>query len=199
MAIDNPATVATPPIAGSVIMLLWNLTDPGFYDENGFAWLALNGNTLGKTGSGATFQNDDWFLLYSRLWTIPSITISGGKGSTAAADWSASKRLTLPDCRGRTLIAAGQGTGLTNRSVGEVLGAQTHTLLINEIPAHSHQPANSYYFGATNPATGSFNLSYTSGNAHQGLFNSSQGNGQAHNNMQPSLGAAFFVATGRKS
>jgi microcystin-dependent protein len=32
----------------------------------------------------------------------------------------------------------GQGSGLTNRVLGAVVGAETHTLSSNEIPSHSH-------------------------------------------------------------
>lgn len=43
-----------------------------------------------------------------------------------------------PDLRGRTVIGAGNGTGLTNRVVGAVGGQETHTLDVSEIPAHQH-------------------------------------------------------------
>ena len=43
-----------------------------------------------------------------------------------------------PDLRGRTLIGAGTGIGLTTRAVGATGGAENHTLSIAEMPAHNH-------------------------------------------------------------
>lgn len=44
----------------------------------------------------------------------------------------------IPDYRGRVLGAIGQGIGLTNRTLGDNTGAETHQLAINELPAHTH-------------------------------------------------------------
>ena len=44
----------------------------------------------------------------------------------------------LPDLRGRAPIGVGQGVGLTERAVGDVGGAETVTLDVAAIPAHSH-------------------------------------------------------------
>ena len=43
-----------------------------------------------------------------------------------------------PDLRGRFIIAAGQGSGLTNRTHGTTGGAETVTLGVSEMPAHTH-------------------------------------------------------------
>ena len=56
-------------------------------------------------------------------------TTYGGNGVTTFA---------LPDFRGRTMVHQGQGPGLSNRVIGEEGGAETHTLTIAEMPAHSH-------------------------------------------------------------
>lgn len=44
----------------------------------------------------------------------------------------------LPDLRGRTAISIGQGPGLTNRVLGEVSGQENTTLLVTNLPQHSH-------------------------------------------------------------
>src|ERR687894_2069634 len=62
------------------------------------------------------------------LFSILGITY-GGNGQTTFA---------LPDLRGRTPVGAGQGPGLTNRILGGSAGAETHTLLVSELPAHTH-------------------------------------------------------------
>lgn len=43
-----------------------------------------------------------------------------------------------PDLRGRTIIGTGQGTSMTNRTLGAIGGGETHKLTILEMPAHSH-------------------------------------------------------------
>ena len=44
----------------------------------------------------------------------------------------------VPDLRGRVIVGAGQGGGLTNRDIGAVGGAETVTLTEAQIPPHSH-------------------------------------------------------------
>jgi len=43
-----------------------------------------------------------------------------------------------PDLRGRTVIGAGTGAGLTPRSVGASGGEENHTLNVSEMPSHQH-------------------------------------------------------------
>ena len=44
----------------------------------------------------------------------------------------------MPDLRGRTAIGAGQAAGLTERTIGQACGEESHTLSIAEIPQHTH-------------------------------------------------------------
>lgn len=44
----------------------------------------------------------------------------------------------LPDFRGRVLGAAGQGAGLTARSLGAAVGSEAKALSASEMPAHTH-------------------------------------------------------------
>jgi microcystin-dependent protein len=60
-------------------------------------------------------------------------TTYGGNGQTTFA---------LPDMRGRVPMHVGQGPGLSTRDLGEVGGTETVTLLIPEIPSHSHTLAS---------------------------------------------------------
>ena len=72
-------------------------------------WLKANGTTVGNAASGATRANADTAALFAALWDVAALAIltSGGSGSTrgasAAADYAANKRLTLPDLRGEFL------------------------------------------------------------------------------------------------
>ncbi len=73
-------------------------------------------------------------------------TIYGGDGRTTFA---------LPDLRGRAPIHAGGGAGLTNRRLGERGGAETNTLVTNQMPSHNHTisvPTTSHVADDTQPA-----------------------------------------------
>jgi len=56
-------------------------------------------------------------------------TYYGGNGTSNFA---------LPDLRGRLPLHQGQGPGLSNYSIGEVIGSENHTLTLGEMPQHSH-------------------------------------------------------------
>ncbi len=56
-------------------------------------------------------------------------TTYGGNGQTTFA---------LPDFRGRVAVGTGQGPGLPSVILGELAGAPTVTLTINQMPAHNH-------------------------------------------------------------
>jgi microcystin-dependent protein len=43
-----------------------------------------------------------------------------------------------PDLRGRFVLSQGQGSGLTNRLINQIGGAETHTLTVQEMPSHTH-------------------------------------------------------------
>lgn len=88
----------------------------------------------------------------------------GGNGQTHFA---------LPDLRGRTAIAAGAGPGLTNRPLGQQVGAETVTLTTDNLPAHTHAlPGDGG--GATGPS----------------------GAAAAHTTMQPSLALNYGIVVG---
>jgi microcystin-dependent protein len=57
-------------------------------------------------------------------------------GTTYGSDDGSSFK--LPDCRGRVVGCIGAGTGLTSRTAGTLLGTETHTLTIPEMPSHNH-------------------------------------------------------------
>jgi len=63
-------------------------------------------------------------LLFSLIGTI-----YGGDGRT---------NFNLPDLRGRVPVGQGQGTGLTNRIIGQKGGHSTITPTLANFPAHSH-------------------------------------------------------------
>ena len=105
-------------------------------------WVRANARTIGSASSGATERaNADCEDLFEYLWTADAnLTVSTGRGASAAADWAANKTITLPDIRGKALIglddmgnsAAGVLTGLT--TLGEVVGDEEYTLVAGDIP-----------------------------------------------------------------
>ena len=44
----------------------------------------------------------------------------------------------LPDLRGRLIVNPGQGNGLSNYSIGQLGGIENETLLLTELPLHTH-------------------------------------------------------------
>ena len=133
-----------------------------------------NGRTIGSATSGATERaNSDCSALYSFLWTNFAdtiCTVTGGRGASAAADFSANKPIKLPDKRGRSPFglddmgnsAASRLTGVPFTlgdaiTAGSLGGEATHTLTVPEIPAnltvnetpHSHDIHGTTATGAT--------------------------------------------------
>src|SRR6185312_9066954 len=87
-------------------------------------WVRDNGRTIGSSTSGASERaNADCSLLYVFLWNNFSDTlcpVNGGRGVSAAADWSANKYITLPDKRG---YVPGGLDGMGNAAAGRLVNA----------------------------------------------------------------------------
>jgi microcystin-dependent protein len=87
--------------------------------------------------AGFTFAPKGWAELNGQLLPINQNlalfsllgTTYGGNGQTTFA---------LPDMRGRVLIHAGQGPGLTLRNQGESAGAEQVVLNSAQLPPHAH-------------------------------------------------------------
>src|ERR671933_1678422 len=56
-------------------------------------------------------------------------TVYGGDGKSTFA---------LPDMQGNAPMQPGQGQGLSLRDLGEMAGVESITLLVSEIPVHTH-------------------------------------------------------------
>jgi microcystin-dependent protein len=153
------------------------------YDTNAVdGWVRSNGRSIGSASSGASERaNADCEALFLHLWDRdPSLSVSGGRGTTAAADWAANKAIDLPDARFRDLrglddmgnIAAGRAAGGymaagTATTLGAQVGRAAETLDGTQIPAHAHPVTEAYadangvhsHAGTTN-TTGSHNHGY---------------------------------------
>jgi hypothetical protein len=82
-------------------------------------WLSANGNTVGSASSGATNASADYSALFAVLWDnwsntdLPILDSAGAastRGASASADFSANKRLPLPDLRGIFVRGSGEQT-----------------------------------------------------------------------------------------
>jgi hypothetical protein len=84
---------------------------------------------------------------------------------------------------GRVIVGSGQGSNLSSRSFAEVGGTETHTLSVDEIPAHSHSTVQMI---GTNSVDGVDSTTTNSGEHHnEGRQTGATGGGQPHNIMQP--------------
>lgn len=94
-----------------------------------------------------------------------------------------------PDLRGRTIIGAGTGSGLTARAVGAAVGNETHVLTIGEMPNHNHS------VNSTPNSTGGTANAFARAASHSGgsSLTNNQGGGAAHNNMQPSIALKYAI------
>jgi len=120
-------------------------------------------------------------------------TVYGGDGKSTFA---------LPNLRGSAPMQPGQGQGLSLRDLGQQGGVENITLLVSEIPVHTHSAQMSVRPGDNlNPvglAPGTGNNAYIASNvnlvtmAPQAL--SPAGGGLPHNNMQPYLTLNFCIA-----
>lgn len=159
------ATALLPPmdsIPAGTIVAYGGVNAPG-------GWLVCNGATVSRS-------------TYSGLFAALGTTYGSGDGSTTFA---------LPDLRGRTVVGAGQGASLSNRTLGGMVGAETHTLSVAELPPHAHtipmrEDLGSYW---------SQSAASNGGGPNGTLTTASVGSGGAHNNMQPSLVLNYIIKT----
>lgn len=117
---------------------------------------------------------------YAALFSVIGTRYGAGNGTTT---------FTLPDGRGRCLIGAGVGSGLSFRDPNSpYIGSETHTLAETEMPIHTHTwdgpasrteergtGANLVWRGTLSAETGP------------------AGGDQPHPNMQPSLVGYMYV------
>ena len=152
-------------------------------------WVLADGQTIGNSSSGATGRaNADtqalFVLIYGSL-SNSEAPVSGGRTGNALNDFNSNKTITLPDLRGRTVV--GKQSSGTFDTLGEKIGAETHTLTGLELPSIPH---HSHLIGdAVSVSSGGdfevFSTSTSSPSSTQS--NGGFGFGDAHNNIQPSI------------
>lgn len=135
-------------------------------------WLICQGAAISRT-------------TYSALFALIGTSFGTGDGSTT---------FNLPDARSSVLGSIGQGAGLTNRTLGQVIGEETHTLNVNEMPTHNHVSPDGSNFLTDLNSSGT--AAGGSGFRRGGNTTQSTGGNLSHNNMQPTLfaGNTFIYA-----
>jgi microcystin-dependent protein len=121
-------------------------------------------------------------------------TTYGGNGQTTFA---------LPDLRGRSAISSGQGPGLAPKTLGEVGGEETVTLLVTQMPAHNHTVQASSSTGSISSPVGnawaaqarSPIYSASAGTTMALGATSVAGGSQPHDNQSPYLVMNYVIAT----
>jgi microcystin-dependent protein len=120
-------------------------------------------------------------------------TAFGGDGQVTFA---------LPDLQGRVPVHPGQGPGLSNRTRGQALGSEAHTLGLAEMPAHTHSLGASAN-GISNSPAGRVlaqspaaipQFEASADTALSASAVTTTGADQPHNNMQPYLTFYFCIA-----
>jgi microcystin-dependent protein len=161
---------------------------------------------------GGNFAPRNWALCQGQILSIAQNTALfsllgttyGGNGQTTFA---------LPDLRGRAVVGAGQGPGLSDYELGQVGGVENTTLITMQMPAHSHavsmkitpgsstsaastNPTNAVYApdGGGNPAySGSPNATMA---AYQAVLTTSPtGSNIPFSNRNPFLGLNYLICT----
>jgi hypothetical protein len=173
---------------------------PYFLPNAPAGWVFLAGRTLGNATSGATERaNADTERLFTALWNA-GYTVLPSRGGSAAADYAASRQVTMPDLRSVAPVGLDNMGGTTARgtlpaltTLGGVIGEATHILSIGELPGHTHNTdPNSLYanlgtsYITPNPGTGPF-IGYGV------TATTSTGGGAGHNNVQPTLGVNYIT------
>jgi microcystin-dependent protein len=124
-------------------------------------------------------------------------TTYGGDGKSTFA---------LPDLAGSAPMQPGQGQGLSLRDLGEMSGVESITLLVSEIPFHTHAVQTMSDPGTLQlPQPDRILARASSGNSYQTNTSANlqmmapqalalAGGGLPHNNMQPYLTLNFCIA-----
>jgi len=169
---DSPPAVnrGSDPFVGEIMIMPINFTPRGYASCSG-QLIEISQNTA----------------LFSLLGTN-----YGGNGQSTFG---------IPDLRGRLAIHEGQGPGLSAYYLGETGGAESVLLTASQMPSHSHSlkvATSSISDSPKGYVFGSFPGGFSNSNANITLNGQTVSTSAAaipHNNIMPSLGMGFFIAT----
>lgn len=148
--------------------------------------MIMFGGAVAPTGwlfcDGAAVSRETYAALFAAIGT----TWGAGDGSTT---------FNLPDARGRSAMGAGQGSGLTARTLGQLLGVEKHALTADENGQHGHQeqdPNGPAYKGYS-PGSGKLRLTGDSNGTATPLMTVTSGLGTPHNTVHPVFVANYII------
>lgn len=160
--------------------MFYSLNGPKEQTGETMTWNAPTPPRGGLAEDGTSYLRSDYPGLFATIGTT--------HGSVDGAHFN------VPDSRGRTDIMKDGGAnritsastnGANANTLGGVGGAQTHTLQISEIPAHTHTQEGN---GTQTVAAGAISVS-NAGSAATG----STGGGGAHSNTQPWIAKMKYI------
>lgn len=138
----------------------------------GDGWLLCNGAAVSRT-------------TYANLFAAIGTRYGVGDGTTS---------FNIPNAGSRSLMAAGQGTGLTNRDINTMfVGEETHLQTVAELVAHHHNILT-HSAGATGGDGGDI-LNEPDPGAEHNHDTDDTGGGVAFNVIHPCLIAYLFIKT----
>lgn len=95
-----------------------------------------------KLGTGVTVAAGSSYAANAGS-SLPRGAIIMWSGGAAPAGWAlCNGQNGTPDLRGRFVLGAGPGPGLSNRNLGDQGGVERHVLSVNEMPSHAHGVAD---------------------------------------------------------
>lgn len=193
----------------------------------------VNSIITGNTGGGATVTQNYLKMVagvaYEYYGSLSNFDSQGKGISTQGWDkiYLCNGLNGTPDKRGRVAVGAvknvpGATLGSdvdpmnpsnpnTNYGVGDKFGKSSHTLVVGEIPSHSHlvnDPGHTHNIsthsndtGVSNQPNGVYNgtdndavpITLTTNTAFTNISIQSTGSGLPHNNVQPSIAALFII------
>lgn len=133
---------------------------------------------------GQTISRETYADLFSKI----GVTFGTGDGSTT---------FNLPDLRGKTTFGYDPKSAYL-LGIGDTGGEETHTLTVNEMPAHTHNGL--YWQGIKGISLNSgevsgYHLEWGAGYNYDAtdMVTNTTGGGQAHNNMPPYLVTTYII------
>ncbi len=166
-----------------------------------------------KLGTGATVAGGSSYASASGS-SLPGGAIIMWSGSTVPGGWAlCDGQSGTPDLRGRFVLGAGNGAGLSKRTAGQTGGEEGHVLSVAEMPSHGHgvnDPGHQHNWTASRQLAGTDDNNNTSELSKgdrstqdimskntdirgTGISIQASGSGAAHENMPPYYVLAYIM------
>ena len=153
---------------------------------------------------GFNFAPTGWALCEGQIMSINQNTaLFSLLGTTFGGDGRST--FALPDLRGRRVVGAGQGPGLSSQFLGEKGGEENVTLLVSQLPLHTHPVMASSPFPPNPAALGpggdvwaaTVPYLYNAGGTLVPMNSSAvepAGGNLPHNNLSPYIAMTYIIA-----